>query len=86
MDSASIASYANHDEKDEHEHLIVSIPQIAVAPLQNELNGFLSPTEPIRTRKSFNGNQDLTVARRPSAIVTAFQPHRRASSSSIIYE
>lgn len=89
MDSISLVSETNYEEKSEEGRLLVpnKIPQITVAPIQNESNGFLSSSEPLRTRRSFCGNQDLTVARRPSAIVSAFRQNRRASNSgSIIFE
>lgn len=82
MDSVVITNEKNYEEKTEKALLLVptSLPQLTVVPAQNELNGLLKSPEPIRSRKSFCVNADLS--RRPSAVVSAVQQERRTSASS----
>lgn len=86
MDSFVITNEKQYEEKTEKALLLVpnstNVPQLTVMPVQNESNGLLKPPEPIRARKSFCINADLTISRRPSAVVSAVQQERRASSSS----
>lgn len=83
MESVIYTNEKNHEEKTEKAQLLVpNVPHLAIMPASNELNGLLKLPEPIRARKSFCINADLTVSRRPSAVVSAVQQDRRPSSSS----
>lgn len=83
MDPVNVANENNHEEKTEEMRLIAPVlPMLTITPVETEqTNGILTGPESVRTRRSFNGNQDFPVIRRPSAIVSAFRPNRRASSS-----
>lgn len=86
MDPAAAANNKNYEEKTQEMQLLISnVPQIAVTPIQNNSNGLLKPFEPIRARRSFCDNPDLTLSRRPSAVVTAIQQDRRTSTSTNLF-
>lgn len=90
MDTATdVVNDKNHGEKtDEVQLLVPSAPQAVVIPMQNDANGLLKPVaQPIRSRKSFCTNPELTGSRRPSAIIAALQQdHRTPSSGNIFFE
>lgn len=90
MDSIGFANEANYEEKAEEGRLIVSLPQVTVSPVQSDPNGAPNgppnALEPLRTRRSFCDNPDLIVARRPSALVSAFRQENRGSSGNIFFE
>lgn len=96
MDLVAIENEKNCEEKTEETRLLVPgllhppHPQCIVPPVRNDSNGLLKPeSSPIRSRRSFCTNSELTGSRRPSAAVSAIQQqdHRRTSSTgNIIFE
>lgn len=84
MDTFDGITGKNYEEKTEEVRPLMptGLPVFAVTPVQNESNGLLKPTEPIRSRRSFCDNPELTISRRPSAIVSAMQQDQRRASSS----
>lgn len=90
MDSVVNENENNYTEKTEEVRLLVPSllqpPQFIVPSMRNDSSGSLKPeSEPIRSRKSFCANPELTVSRRPSAAVTAIQQEHRASSTGNIF-
>lgn len=81
MDSinSAIDNKINDDQKPEEMTLLVpSIQQLTVVAIQNELNEAFNPHDVRRQRKSYDYQNDLPIARRPS--------DRRASSTSLFVE
>lgn len=90
MDSVGIENEKNYAEKTEEVRLLVPTllqpPQFIVPSMRNDSSGSLKQeSEPIRSRKSFCANPELTISRRPSAAVTAIQQEHRASSTGNIF-
>lgn len=87
MDSVAVDNVKKYEEKTEEMQLLVpNVPQVTIVPPRNDSSGQLKGTEtPIRTRKSFCANLDITGSRRPSAVVSGVQQERR-SSGNIFFE